>query len=48
VQQHWWPEYSWKKFFWFDAGYFAVMIASVVACDLLGGKRGHPAAGVGD
>ena len=38
VQQHWWPEYSWKKFFWFNAGYFAVMIASVVAYDLLDGK----------
>jgi hypothetical protein len=36
VQQHWWPEYSWRKFFWFNAGYFAVMIASVVLYDLRG------------
>jgi hypothetical protein len=38
VQQHWWPEYSWRKFFWFNTGYFAVMIASVVLYDLRGGK----------
>lgn len=38
VQQHWWPQYSWKKFFWFNACYFVIMIASVVAYDLLGGS----------
>ncbi len=38
VQQHWWPEYSWTKFFWFNAGYFAIMIASVVVYDLHGGQ----------
>ena len=37
VREHWWPEYSWRKFFWFNAGYFAIMIASVVAYDLRGG-----------
>jgi hypothetical protein len=37
VQQHWWPEYSWTKFFWFNASYFAIMIASVVIYDLRGG-----------
>jgi hypothetical protein len=37
VQQHWWPEYSWTKFFWFNAGYFAIMIASVITFDLRGG-----------
>lgn len=37
VQQHWWPEYSWRKFFWFNAAYFAIMIASVVLYDLRGG-----------
>jgi hypothetical protein len=37
VRQHWWPEYSWTKFFWFNAGYFVVMIASIVAYDLMGG-----------
>lgn len=38
VRQHWWPEYSWTRFFWFNTGYFTVMIASVVAYDLLGGS----------
>lgn len=38
VQQHWWPEYSWEKFFWFNAAYFVLMIASVVAYDLCGGS----------
>jgi uncharacterized protein with HXXEE motif len=37
VRQHWWPEYSWTKFFWFNTGYFVIMIASVVLYDLLGG-----------
>jgi hypothetical protein len=37
VQPHWWPEYSWEKFFWFNTGYFVIMIASVVAHDLRGG-----------
>jgi hypothetical protein len=37
VREHWWPEYSWKMFFWFNAGYFAIMIASVVIYDLCGG-----------
>jgi hypothetical protein len=37
VRQHWWPQYSWTKFFWFNAGYFAIMIASVILYDLRGG-----------
>jgi Protein of unknown function with HXXEE motif len=37
VRQHWWPAYSWTKFFWFNTGYFAIMIASVVLYDLRGG-----------
>ena len=37
VRQHWWPEYSWKKFFWFNTGYFVLMIASAVVYDLRGG-----------
>lgn len=37
IRQHWWPEYSWTKFFWFNTGYFAVMIASVLAYDFMGG-----------
>lgn len=38
VQEHWWPEYSWTKFFWFNAGYFAIMIASVVLYDFRRGS----------
>ena len=38
VREHWWPEYSWSKFFWFNAGYFTIMIVSVVLYDFLGGK----------
>jgi hypothetical protein len=34
IRQHWWPEYSWIKFFWFNTGYFVIMIASVVTFDL--------------
>ena len=37
VRQHWWPEYSWTKFFWFNCAYFVVMIASVVLYDIRGG-----------
>jgi hypothetical protein len=37
VRQHWWPQYTWRMFFWFNAGYFVVMIASVVVYDLIGG-----------
>jgi len=37
VRQHWWPEYSWGKFFWFNTGYFVVMISSIVCYDFLGG-----------
>lgn len=37
VRQHWWPEYNWRMFFWFNAGYFVIMITSVVLYDLFGG-----------
>ena len=37
VREHWWPEYSWTKFFWFNTVYFVVMIASVILYDQLGG-----------
>jgi hypothetical protein len=37
VREHWWPEYSWTKFFWFNTAYFVVMIASVVLYDFLRG-----------
>jgi Protein of unknown function with HXXEE motif len=38
VQPHWWPQYSWEKFFWFNTGYFVIMIAGVVAYDLRDGS----------
>jgi hypothetical protein len=38
VRQHWWPQYSWRRFSWFNTGYFVIMIASVVAYDLRGGS----------
>ena len=38
VRQHWWPEYSWTKSFWFNVAYFVVMIGSVVLYDFLGGS----------
>jgi hypothetical protein len=28
VRKHWCPEYSWTKFFWFNMGYFVLMITS--------------------
>ena len=37
VRTHWWPQYSWRKFFWFNGVYFVVMFASVVLFDTLGG-----------
>jgi len=37
-RQHWWPQYCWKQFFWFNTGYFVIMIVSVVAYDLRGGR----------
>jgi hypothetical protein len=37
VREHWWAEYSWRKFFWINTGYFLIMIASIVAYDFLGG-----------
>jgi hypothetical protein len=36
VRQHWWPEYSWRKFFWFNTGYLLIMSASIVLYDRLG------------
>lgn len=38
VRAHWWPEYSWRKFFWFNAGYLVVMGGSIVLYDR-GGDR---------
>jgi hypothetical protein len=37
VRQHWWPEYSWTKFFWFNVAYFVVIIASIILYDFRGG-----------
>jgi len=36
VREHWWPEYSWTKFFGFNTGYFVIMIASILAYDFMG------------
>lgn len=38
VQQHWWPQYSWHKFFGFNAGYLALMAKSVVLYDRIGSR----------
>jgi hypothetical protein len=43
VRAHWWPEYSWRKFFWFNTGYFLIMIASVVGYDFFGRLVGSSA-----
>jgi hypothetical protein len=36
VQEHWWPQYSWRKFFWFNAAYLFIMSCSIVFYDKLG------------
>ncbi len=36
VREHWWPGYSWRKFFWFNAAYLLIM--SIVAYDRLGSR----------
>jgi hypothetical protein len=36
VQQHWWPQYSWRKFFWFNTGYLLIMSTSIVLYDCIG------------
>lgn len=38
VRQHWWPEYSWTKFFWFNAAYFVVIITSILLYDFRRGR----------
>jgi hypothetical protein len=48
VRQHWLPGYSWAKFFWCNAAYFAVMIASVALYDVRGGGSMILPAGLGD
>lgn len=37
VRVHWWAQYTWRKFFWFNAVYFVVMFGSVVVFDRLAG-----------
>jgi hypothetical protein len=37
VKEHWWPDYSWTEFFWFNAVYFMMMIASIVFYDFFQG-----------
>jgi hypothetical protein len=38
VRQHWWPGYSWRKFFWFNGAYLTIMFLSIVLYDR-GGSR---------
>ena len=38
VQQHWWRQYSWRKFFWFNAAYLTMMTASIVLYDRIGSR----------
>jgi hypothetical protein len=38
VQEHWWPGYSWRKFFWFNTGYLFIMSASIILYDRLGSR----------
>jgi hypothetical protein len=33
VQEHWWPEYSWRKFTWFNAAYLCIMSGSIALYD---------------
>jgi hypothetical protein len=33
VQEHWWPEYSWRKFAWFNAAYLCIMSGSIALYD---------------
>ena len=36
VREHWWPEYNDRMFFWFNTGFMAVIIASVLLYKNLG------------
>jgi hypothetical protein len=38
VREHWWPNYSWRKFFWFNAGYLFLMSSSIVLYDRFGSR----------
>lgn len=38
VRQHWWQQYSWRKFFWFNAAYLLIMGGSIVLYDRLGDR----------
>jgi ABC-type phosphate/phosphonate transport system permease subunit len=38
VREHWWPKYSWRKFFWFNAGYLFIMSSSIVSYDRCGSR----------
>jgi hypothetical protein len=37
VKRDFWPEYSGKKFFWFNAGLHIINIASIILFEVLGG-----------
>ena len=36
VREHWWPKYSWRKFFWLNTGYLLLMFASILLYDRIG------------
>ena len=36
VREHWWPQYSWTKFFWFNTGYLLIMSGSIILYDRFG------------
>ena len=36
VREHWWPNYSCRKFFWFNAGYLLLMFVSILLYDCIG------------
>ncbi|AXC12174.1 hypothetical protein ACPOL_2870 [Acidisarcina polymorpha] len=38
VRKHWWPEYSWVMFFWFNAGYLVLMSSCIVLYDRQGDR----------
>lgn len=47
VREHWWPQYSWRKLFWFNTAYLLMMAASIILYDRKGGSS-FPAACLGN
>jgi hypothetical protein len=36
VREHWWPEYNARMFFWFNTGFMAIIVASILLYENLG------------